>query len=133
MSILYQLLSPIISLLPLMLLLLPLVIVVSAIVFLSKKDRAAWIWVAGLMLCISVVVVCALGFTFVIGSFARHGGPDNMTLGVVAMAFFDSIFDRSAILRPMSSGFALFTYLGSLLAYVWLGLVWWFHRQRRRQ
>ncbi|KQB58283.1 MULTISPECIES: hypothetical protein [Acidovorax] len=132
MQALLQILQPMSGALPTLLLALPLAAVASAVFFLLRRDRSAFLWALALVACLGVSLLCAVGFAFFVGASARHGGPQGMSFALAAKALMETVFDVKKISRPVSSPIAQVAYLIALLSHVLLAVVWLFHVVRRR-
>lgn len=125
-------LQPLSGILPTLLLALPLAAVASAVFFRLRRDRSALRWALALVVGLGALLLCALGFAFIVGASARHGGPGDMSLTLAAKALLETVFDGENLSRPVASPMAQGAYLIALLSYAWLALVWLAHALRRR-
>lgn len=129
---LFQILLPMSGVLPTMLLTLPLAAVASVVFFRLRRDRNAFLWTLALVACLGVSFLFAVGFAFIVGASARHGGPQDMSFALAAKSLIETVFDGEKLSRPVSSSIAQVAYLIALLSYGLLAVVWLFHVVRRR-
>ena len=112
---------------PAVVLLLPALVLVSALVFLARRDRRAFAHLMALVACFLISALLMEFFTFMGALMARAGGPQaTPELGTGTRQLLDTLANPRSVTAPPLSLAAMAAY-GIGVSYLWLLITWVLH------